>query len=105
MRGRWGSPPSLRPSSGNGVPLGMDLVPVEVLWDEDGVNAPPPPPPERDGTSGSIKGWRWGTSPPPSPPEQTHACENVTSRRTTYAGGKHAGLDAVVILLYYTNAM
>ena len=29
-------------------------------------------------------GWRWGNPPP----EQTHACEKITSRRTTRGGGK-----------------
>ena len=45
---------------GDGVPLSLrkDMGPVEVLWDGDGV-----------------------------PPEQTHTCENITSRRTTYADG------------------
>ena len=27
--------------------------------------------------------------PPPPPPERKHACENITSRRTAYAGGKN----------------
>ena len=36
----------------------------------------------------------WGTSPvswmgSPQKVEQTHTCENITSRRTTYAGGKN----------------
>ena len=43
-----------------GVPPGKVMGPVEVLWDGDGVSPPP---------------------------EQTHACENITSCRTTYAGG------------------
>ena len=28
--------------------------------------------------------WDWGTLP-----ERTHTCENITSRRTTYASGKN----------------
>ena len=37
-------------------------------------------------TSGSIMGWRWGNPPPPV---LTDPCKNITSRRTTYAGGKN----------------
>ena len=36
------------------------------------------------GTSGSIIGWRWGT-----PMLTGRHLENITSRRTTYAGGKN----------------
>ena len=48
---------------------------MKVLWDGDGVT--------------------------PSP-EQTHTCENITSRRTTYPGGKNT--DAMGGLKYRTNA-
>ena len=33
-------------------------------------------------------GWRWG-KPLPGVDRQTDACENITSRHTTYAGGKN----------------
>ena len=33
---------------------------------------------------GDVMGWKWG-----APPEQTDACENITSRRTTYAGSNY----------------
>ena len=36
------------------------------------------------GTSGSIIGWRWGTSPLPSGGES----ENITSHHTMYVGSK-----------------
>ena len=46
-----------------GFPLQKDMGPVEVLWEGDGV--------------------------PPFPSlEQPHTSENITSCRTTYAGGK-----------------
>ena len=45
-----------------------------------------PPPQKGHGTSGSTMRWRWGT---PCVDRQTDACENITSRRTAYAGGKN----------------
>ena len=58
-----------------------------------------------DGVSPQSAGWGtphpdlgWGTplpcqldgiTPPPLKVEQTHTCENITSRRTTYAGGNN----------------
>ena len=67
---------------GDGVPFANDMGPVEVLWDGYVVN--PPPPKKKD--MGPV-GLRWGT--PPLPPTRGDGqTENITSRRTSYAGGK-----------------
>ena len=42
-------------------------------------------------------GWRWGSVCSPSP-EQTDTCENITCRRTTYAGGKKQSQQGTIIV-------
>ena len=66
---------------------------MEVLWDGDGGT-----PWKERGTSGSIMGWIWVTLLPPSVDKQTDACENITSRRTSYAGGKNQYLFTYVTI-------
>ena len=61
-----------------GIPLSGTGVPP--IWDWG-------TPQKGRGTNGSIMGWRYYGMEMgyPSALEQTHACENITSRRTTYA--------------------
>ena len=66
------------PRPGTGVPSGKDIGPVEVLWDGDGV------PLERTWNQWTYYGMEMGLPPPGG--GQT---ENITSCRTTYAGGKN----------------
>ena len=55
----------------------------------------------------SQEGWgtplpvSWMGYPPPLPKvEQTHTCENITSRRTTYAGGNNI---CIYIFFFHVN--
>ena len=77
----WGT----LPLPGTGVPPRKGMGPVEVLWDGDGVPTPPP----RKGMEPEVALWDGdGVTPLPAVwTDRTDACENITSRPTTYVGG------------------
>ena len=63
-----GGYPILNPDLAVGVPHHALVTPFDCVPLHLGLGYPPsgtgvPPPPQRDGTCGSIMGWRWNTSP------------------------------------------
>ena len=81
MSAGWGSH---HPDLGWGTPLSGPYG-VPPLVKKDGV---PPPLPDLGLGTPSPSRPGMGYLPPPKV-EQTHTSENITSRRTTYTGGKY----------------
>ena len=91
---RWVPHPDLA----GGYPPGLGYllpgtgVPPERTWDHGSIMDKMWYPQKGYGTSGSIVGWRWGT-PRVWTDKQT---EHITSRCTSYAGGKNVSIAMIV---------
>ena len=80
--------PGHTPGCETPLPHQLDGVPPTQTWD----GVLPPPTSVGWGTPSSWSAGR-GTPPPPPKVEQTHTCENITSRRTSYAVGSYISSD------------